>query len=167
MNGTDSMAGREGPPVLGDLGFGGLFPVLRSQRGVAAIEPVPFAFPGAVDADCPVGALSCATASVDGQGRLSDRSVLRSLGWWPGQRVSFAADHRAVVVSCVRQGGSAVSKDGYLCIPAARRRRCGLMPGDRVLLAGHGVSDRLVVLPIPAVTVALWRSFPDLWQAAR
>lgn len=43
----------------------------------------------------------------------------------------------------------------YIAIPAALRRRCGLQPGDRVLLAGIPGQDALAAYSFTVVDQAL------------
>jgi bifunctional DNA-binding transcriptional regulator/antitoxin component of YhaV-PrlF toxin-antitoxin module len=44
---------------------------------------------------------------------------------------------------------------GYLTIPAALRLRCGLHPGDRVLLAGVPVDETLAAYSLAVVDRAI------------
>ena len=72
---------------------------------------------------------------MDESGRVADRVMTSALGWQPGDRLTLIA--AAGVVVARRDPGAMVtmSANPYLVIPAALRRRCGLRPGDRVLLA--------------------------------
>ena len=72
---------------------------------------------------------------IDASGRIADRVVTSALGWCGGDRLTLTAD--AGVVIARRDQGGMVTMPGraYIAIPAALRRRCGLRPGDRVLLA--------------------------------
>ena len=74
---------------------------------------------------------------VYGIGRIdaSDRAVTSALGWQGGDRLTLTAD--ACVITARRDPGGMITMPGraYIAIPAALRRRCGLRPGDRVLLA--------------------------------
>lgn len=134
----------------------------RASNRLAESLDVPFAFPGVIDN--PIGALHCASTTINDHGRLSDRSSLKALGWAPGQFVSFHGDHRVVVARCARQSRWAVGRTGYLRIPSANRHRCNLNPGDRALIAADLTRDILVVLPIAIVATALWNYLPDPWQ---
>ncbi|WP_141995489.1 AbrB/MazE/SpoVT family DNA-binding domain-containing protein [Amycolatopsis cihanbeyliensis] len=90
---------------------------------------------------------------IDASGRVSDKSLLRALGWRPGQRLGVTAVEQAVVVFPDPAGVFAVSHTHYVVLPAPVRRRCGFRPGDRVLLAADPDHRVLVVHP----TVALDR----------
>ena len=71
---------------------------------------------------------------IDASGRIADRTVTSALGWSGGNRLTLTAD--AGVITARDPGGMVTLPDrSYIAIPAALRRRCGLRPGDRVLLA--------------------------------
>jgi AbrB family looped-hinge helix DNA binding protein len=74
---------------------------------------------------------------------VADRAVIRALGWRGGDRLTLTAE--AGVVSARRDPGGMVTVPAraYIAIPAALRRRCGLEPGDRVLLAAVPGDDVL------------------------
>ncbi len=83
---------------------------------------------------------------MDESGRVADRAMTSVLGWQAGDRLTLTA--AAGVVIARRDPGGMVTMPSkpYLVIPAALRRRCGLRPGDRMLLAVPGlagVSDDL------------------------
>jgi hypothetical protein len=71
---------------------------------------------------------------IDASGRIADRAVISALGWRGGDRLTLTAD--ADVVTARRAPGGLVTLPAraYVAVPAALRRRCGLKPGDRVLL---------------------------------
>jgi len=72
---------------------------------------------------------------IDASGRIADRAITSAPGWCGGDRLTLTAD--AGVVIARRDQGGMITLPGraYIAIPAALRRRCGLRPGDRVLLA--------------------------------
>jgi hypothetical protein len=80
---------------------------------------------------------------IDASGRVADRAITGALGWQPGDRLTLAAD--AGVVIARRDPGGMVTMRARPCIviPAALRRRCGLRPGDQVLLATFPGEDTL------------------------
>ena len=55
----------------------------------------------------------------------------------------------------------------YIVIPAALRRRCGLRPGDRVLLAVFPARDALAAYPFAVVDQALRAHAPVSGEGRR
>ncbi len=108
-------------------------PAARQRARSAAGRPLPLARPVPVPSapeDVVYG-----IGRIDASGRIADRAVITALGWRGGDRLTLTAD--AGVVTARRDPGGMVTLPGraYIAIPAALRRRCGLEPGDRVLLA--------------------------------
>jgi bifunctional DNA-binding transcriptional regulator/antitoxin component of YhaV-PrlF toxin-antitoxin module len=66
-----------------------------------------------------------------------------ALGWHPGDRLTFTAAAGVVIARRDPGGMVTMASKPYLVIPAALRRRCGLRPGDRVLLAVFPGRDAL------------------------
>jgi hypothetical protein len=92
---------------------------------------------------------------MDESGRVADRAMIGTLGWQPGDRLTLTAA-AGVVVACRDPGGLvSMSAKPYLVIPAALRRRCGLRPGDRVLLAVFPARDALAAYSFAVVDRAL------------
>ena len=92
---------------------------------------------------------------MDESGRVADRAMTGMLGWQAGDRLTLTA--AAGVVVARRDPGGLVTMPAkpYLVIPAALRRRCGLRPGDRVLLAVFPVQDALAAYSFAVVDEAL------------
>ena len=92
---------------------------------------------------------------MDESGRVADRAMTSALGWQPGDRLTLTA--AAGVVIARRDPGGMVTLPAkpYLVIPAALRRRCGLRPGDRVLLAVFPDRDALAAYSFAVVDQAL------------
>jgi hypothetical protein len=72
---------------------------------------------------------------IDASGRIADRAVITALGWRGGDRLTLTADAGVVTVRRCTGGMITLPGRAYIAIPAALRCRCGLEPGDRVLLA--------------------------------
>jgi bifunctional DNA-binding transcriptional regulator/antitoxin component of YhaV-PrlF toxin-antitoxin module len=89
-------------------------------------------------------------AALDDRGRLADRTIMRALGWSAGLRLDIRGAMGLVVVHARPDGEFRVTGQGHLRLPGLIRRRCGLEPGDRVLLAADPPQRRLVIYP-PAV----------------
>jgi hypothetical protein len=94
-------------------------------------------------------------AAIDDRGRVADRVVLRSLGWSAGLRLAIRETAGVLTVTADPDGGYRITNQGNLRLPASLRHRCGLGPGDRVLLAADPDRSRLAVYPPAALDNAL------------
>jgi bifunctional DNA-binding transcriptional regulator/antitoxin component of YhaV-PrlF toxin-antitoxin module len=92
---------------------------------------------------------------MDESGRVADRAMTGVLGWQPGDRLTLTADAGVVVARRDPAGMVTMPSKPYLVIPAALRRRCGLRPGDRILLAVHPAQDALAAYSFAVVDQAL------------
>jgi len=94
-------------------------------------------------------------ARIDPSGRLCERAVVAALGWSGGDLLTLTAD--AGVVTARRDPGGMVElpPTAFIPIPAALRRRCGLVPGDQVLLAALPDQDALTAYCLAVVDKAL------------
>jgi AbrB family looped-hinge helix DNA binding protein len=92
---------------------------------------------------------------IDMAGRVADRTVISALGWRGGDRLTLTAE--AGVVTARRDPASlaVMTAKPYIVIPAALRRRCGLEPGDRVLLAAVPGEDTLTAYSLAVVDQAI------------
>lgn len=86
-------------------------------------------------------------AAVDCRGRVADRAVVMALGWVPGTRLNIRESGGLLVICTDTHGVFSVTKQGHLRLPASVRHCCGLVPGDRVLLAANPQGDLLIVYP--------------------
>jgi bifunctional DNA-binding transcriptional regulator/antitoxin component of YhaV-PrlF toxin-antitoxin module len=78
-----------------------------------------------------------------------------ALGWQPGDRLTFTAAAGVVIARRDPAGMVIMPAKPYLVIAAALRRRCGLRPGDHVLLAASPVEDTLTAYSFAVVDQAL------------
>jgi AbrB family looped-hinge helix DNA binding protein len=92
---------------------------------------------------------------IDASGRVADRAITSALGWAPGDRLALAAKAGVVIARRDPSGMVTVPARPYVVIPAALRRRCGLRPGDRVLLAMFPDEDMLAAYSFAVVDQAL------------
>jgi hypothetical protein len=92
---------------------------------------------------------------IDASGRVADRAVTSVLGWRAGNRLTLTA--AAGVVTARRDPAGMVTMPARPCvgIPTALRRRCGLRPGDQVLLAMFPGQDTLAAYSLAVVDQAL------------
>jgi hypothetical protein len=88
-------------------------------------------------------------------GWAGDRAVIGTLGWRPGDQLTLTAAAGVVIARRDPAGLIVMPAKPYVVIPAALRRRCGLRPGDRVLLAVFPGEDALAAHSFAAVDRAL------------
>ena len=93
-------------------------------------------------------------SALDDRGRLADRTIMQALGWPAGLRLDISETNGRLVIRLREHGTFHVTGQGHLRIPAPLRHRCGLEPGDRVLLAADPHQRQLVAYP-PAALDAL------------
>jgi hypothetical protein len=93
-------------------------------------------------------------AVLDRRGRLVESRVLRALGWSPELRLDIGEADGVLVIHADPAGVFRMTRQGHLRLPARVRSWCGLVAGDRVLLAADPAQGRLVVHP-PVVVDAM------------
>ena len=125
----------------------------RQLARAAGRRPLPLAHP--VPALPPPEDVVYGIGRIDSSGRIADRTVTTALGWAGGDRLTLTID--AGVVTARRDPGGMVTVPAraYITIPAALRRRCGLRPGDRVLLAALLHEDTLAAYSLAVVDQAI------------
>jgi hypothetical protein len=92
---------------------------------------------------------------IDVSGRVGDRAIVSVLGWQPGDRLTLTAAAGVVIARRDPGGLITMPAKAYLTIPAALRHRCGLRPGDRVLLAVFPGEDALAAYSFAVVDQAM------------
>ena len=97
---------------------------------------------------------------MDESGRVADRAMTSALGWQPGDGLTLTAAAGVVIARRDPCSMVTMSAKPYLVIPAALRRRCGLRPGDRVLLAVFPAMDVLAAYSFAVVDQALRAHVP-------
>jgi AbrB family looped-hinge helix DNA binding protein len=104
---------------------------------------------------------------IDASGRVADRVTIAALGWRGGDRLTVTAEAGVMIARRDPGGMVTVPSRPYVVIPAALRRRCGLRPGDRVLLAAFPDRDVLAVYSFAVVDQALRAHSPVLGGEGR
>jgi bifunctional DNA-binding transcriptional regulator/antitoxin component of YhaV-PrlF toxin-antitoxin module len=96
-----------------------------------------------------------ALGRVDDSGRIIDRAVTGALGWRGGDRLTLTAQGGMVLARRDPGGMVTLPDRPRVAIPASLRHRCGLRPGDPVLLAALPGQDALAAWPLAVVDQAL------------
>ncbi len=96
-----------------------------------------------------------ALSMVDKSGRVTDRSVVRELGWGPGTRLEIREQRGIIVVFPAAGGVDFISRQAFLKLPLTVRRWCRIATGDKVLLAADHAVGVLVVHPVAALHALL------------
>ena len=99
-------------------------------------------------------------ARVDRSGRVADRTVTGALGWRGGDRLTLTAGAGVVVIRRDPSGLVTLPPRSCVPIPAVLRHRCGLLPGDPVLLAARPAEDTLTAYSLAVVDQALRALIP-------
>jgi hypothetical protein len=97
---------------------------------------------------------------IDASGRVADRTVTRALGWHDGDRLTLTASAGVVTARRDPDGLAILPPRHYIVIPATLRHRCGLLPGDPVLLTGVPAEDTLTAYSLAVVDQALAALIP-------
>jgi len=136
-------------PVIPSFGFA----ASRQRLNPAAVRQLPLASPVPVPSapeDVVYG-----IARIDASGRICERTVIAALSWAGGDRLTFTADAGVVTARRDPGGMGTLPASGYITIPAALRRRCGLEPGAQVLLAAFPDQDTLAAYSLAVVDQAI------------
>jgi hypothetical protein len=97
----------------------------------------------------------CVVTPIDDRGRFADRSPLQVLQWRSGLPVAMCVLPGAVVIVPHRNGRHAITRQGYLRLPACVRHVCRLEAGDRLLLVACSDRDLLVAYTMAALEAML------------
>jgi hypothetical protein len=114
----------------------------RPARAPAAARTLPLTVPPARPPALPRDVVY-GLAHVDRSGRVADRTVTGALGWRGGDRLTLTAEAGVVVIRRDPAGLVTLPPRSGVPIPAALRHRCGLLPGDPVLLTAVPAEDTL------------------------
>ncbi len=133
----------------------------RPARAPAAARMLPLAVPPALSRPPALGRdVVYGLARVDRSGRVADRRVTGALGWRGGDRLTLTAGAGVVVIRRDPSGLVTLPPRSCVPVPAALRHRCGLLPGDPVLLAAVPAGDTLTAYSLAVVDQALRALIP-------
>jgi hypothetical protein len=131
----------------------------RPPRAPAAARTLPLAVPPARPPGLPRDVVY-GLAHLDRSGRVADRTVTGALGWRGGDRLTLTASAGVVIIRRDPVGLVTVPPRSCVPIPAALRYRCGLLPGDPVLLIAVPAEDTLTAYSLAVVDQALAAHIP-------
>lgn len=97
---------------------------------------------------------------IDASGRVADRAITQALNWQAGDRLTITASPGVVVARRDPEGMTTLATRQYIAIPAALCHRCGLHPGDGVLLAAAPAAGALAAYSLATVDQALRARHP-------
>ena len=97
---------------------------------------------------------------IDASGRVADLATIAALGWRGGDRLTLTAEAGVVVIRRDPAGLVTLPPRSCVPIPAALRHRCGLLPGDPVLLTAVLAEDTLTAYSLAVVDQALAALIP-------
>lgn len=87
----------------------------------------------------------------DRSGRVTERGLLRALGWYPGHRISIHPRAGMLIVASALAGPQVVGSRGELPLPAIARQMCAIAPGRPLVLAALVAHDLLVIHPASTI----------------
>jgi bifunctional DNA-binding transcriptional regulator/antitoxin component of YhaV-PrlF toxin-antitoxin module len=128
-------------------------PIARGRDGTGAVRRLPVASLPVIPA-APEDVLY-GSGRIDASGRVADRAITSVLGWRAGDRLTLTATAGVIIARRDPVGMVTMPTKPYVAIPATLRRRCGLRPGDRVLLAVFPVEDALAAYSFAVVDQAI------------
>ena len=133
----------------------------RTARAPVAARTLPLTVPPALSRPLAPGRdVVYGLARVDRSGRVADRTVTGALGWRGGDRLTLTAEAGVVIIRRDSSGLVTLPPRSCVPIPAALRHRCGLLPGDPVLLTAVPAEDTLTAYSLVVVDQALRALIP-------
>ena len=132
----------------------------RPARAPAAARTLPLTVPPVRSRPALGRDVVYGLARVDRSGRVADRTVTGALGWRGGDRLTLTAEAGVVVIRRDPSGLVTLPPRSCVPIPAALRHRCGLLPGDPVLLTAVPAEDTLTAYSLAVVDQALAALIP-------
>jgi hypothetical protein len=85
---------------------------------------------------------------VDASGRVASSAVVTAVRWQPHDRLELVLVSGAIVLRASPDGLFSVPQRPCIIIPVRARRRYGIRPGDRVLLAAAPDYGTVIVYPL-------------------
>lgn len=100
-------------------------------------------------------------------GQLCDRTPVKLLDWRADQPIALAVKDGAVVGFDDSHGDFRIGPRGHLRLPAAIRHQCGIIPGQKLLVAMSAEHRIVIIYPIVAIDRALASLHELAWSAVQ
>lgn len=111
--------------------------------------------------------IAYSTGTLGPAGRISDKHLLRALGWGPGTRVDIRCGYYGVLTAHAATSAAAyVTTGDYFRVPFRLRRAADLEIGDQVLLIAYPADAQLAIYP-PQALREIFGHGPHLLEADR
>ncbi|HEX5596431.1 MAG TPA: hypothetical protein VFX61_10495 [Micromonosporaceae bacterium] len=127
--------------------IGALIPAPLSDRPRPRPAPMPALPAPRQPGDASPAEVLIGMARPDRSGRVTERGLLRALGWPPGHCIDIHPHDGMLVIASALAGQHVVGSRGELPLPASARQMCGIVPGQPLLLAVLVAHDLLVIHP--------------------
>lgn len=101
---------------------------------------------------------------VDVSGRIGNHEIVEALHWRPGDNLETFLTQGAIVIRVSADGLFRLPQRRRIIIPAAARRRYGIRPADRVLVAAAPDYGIVIVYPLSTLDEMITRyhsAYPD------
>ncbi|WNV84867.1 AbrB/MazE/SpoVT family DNA-binding domain-containing protein [Umezawaea sp. Da 62-37] len=127
-------------------------PPIPGRRATVAIEQIPVLTP---PPRLDLAAVMIGAATVDRSSRISQRILVRALGWHTGDGLHSWLDHGTVHMRRSTDGLHRVDERQQIYLPASLRALLDIGIGDRVLLATQPSIGTLVIYPAAVIAALL------------
>jgi hypothetical protein len=96
-----------------------------------------------------LGPILIGVATLDGSGRVRERTLLAALGWGRDERLEIRIAQNAAVLWSAPHGYLCIDGRDQIALPSGSRAMLGMKPGERTLLAALPDLGMLLVYPMP------------------
>ncbi len=114
----------------------------KSSELSTPATPLPIAELSSLPRD---GSMLYGMGRIDTSGRISERRIVRSLNWLPGDRLDINIVAQILVIRQTSRGALRLTNNRCIALPSNTRARCNIGPGDQILLAASPAQGVLIV----------------------
>lgn len=91
------------------------------------------------------GSMLYGMGRIDTSGRISERRIVRSLDWLPGDRLDIDMAAHILIIRQTSRGTLRLTNNRCIALPSNARSRCNIEPGDQILLAASPEQGVLIL----------------------